>query len=81
MDEVKFSPMQSRILEALEGKMTIKELTKAVYGRKKKPLNPTVVVTAAISQINTKCRYWDLRWKIGGEGMGRDGKTVWFEKR
>lgn len=78
---MKFSKLENSILTKLKGRMKISELAEKIFTTEDKPLNPNVSISNAITQINKKCKKYKTLWIIDGEGMGRNGKTVWLKKK
>jgi hypothetical protein len=78
-----FSLRETKVLEVIEKKfvLSIRELTEYVYRGKKKPLNPSNGVGAAIRMINKKCKFHKLKWHLEGDGTGRQGRSVWLARR
>lgn len=75
------SPNEEKIVEIIgRKKVTITEITKEMYP-KNPPLNAATTVANAIRRINFKCKHLKQKWFINGEGMGRNGKTVWKDKK
>jgi len=82
MRYVIFSPKETAILAIIgDRKLKTLEIAEELYGRKKRPLSWRNIVGPTIGRINEKCKYHKLNWCIDGEGLGRDGKTVWKDKR
>ena len=81
MGDVKFSPMENRVLRTLAGrKMTIADLTREIYRGRTRPLNPNNTIAGYVRRIQIKCKYNKLRWTVEGQGCGRGGRTVWITK-
>jgi hypothetical protein len=77
-----FSPIQQKVINRLGKKrMKVSELAEKVYEDAKiKPLSPRTAITSAIEYINYKCEKNNFNWRIVGEGMGRNGKTIYRKK-
>ena len=75
-----FSSTELKVLKVLSTrKMTIEKITKQVYKNDKKlPMNAHIVIAGLVRRINKKCEFYDLKWKLEGEGLGRTGKTFWL---
>lgn len=78
----KFSKLETKIIKELrkqDGGLSISQLAKKVYRDVLiPPLNMNISVNNTITQINNKVDRHQLDWYIEGEGMGRNGKTVWI---
>lgn len=82
MEEFKFSDLEQRIINLLREYRSM--LTSALAAQVYKdvedpPLNKSNSVLTTIRQINKKTRRHELGWFIDGEGLGRNGKTIWIE--
>lgn len=76
-----FSRTEKKILKVLgRRKLTIGDITKAVYHRPR-PLNGRTMIATAARSINKKCRRKKLPWYLNGTGVGRQEKTLWRDKR
>jgi hypothetical protein len=85
-----FSPFEQEILDAIEklttpangGAITISALVKKLYWYSNdRPLNPNNTVAGSVRRINKKCQHHKLTWYLNGSGRGRQGKTIWKDKR
>jgi hypothetical protein len=76
-----FSGSEHKLLKILgRRKMTISELTEEFYSEISRPINGNNSVAQIVRKINEKCDFWDLKFKLNGEGTGRGGRTVWKVK-
>lgn len=77
-----FSPVERRILKSLgQKKMTIAQITEKVYEFTEAPFLPHIGVASAVRRINEKCEFHRLPWFLNSMGAGRQGKTVWRDKK
>lgn len=76
-----FSETELRVISFLgfRTKITVSEIAKKFYKKSEAPLYPNNNITCIITRIKKKCRYYDLNWTVEGEGLGRQGKTVWMK--
>ena len=73
-----FSKKEDLILKVLGAKkMSIAEISKAIFDGKSLPFNANIVTATTIRRINEKCRYYKMPWTLVGKGAGRTGRTVW----
>lgn len=78
MNDALFSPSENKLLALLARKrVTIAKLTELYFQDEQLPLNPNNIVSGIVLNINKKCAFHKLKWKINGQGLGRAGKTVW----
>lgn len=81
MDSV-FSPIETEVLKIIKSAkkpQKISEVAAKFFAGKKVPLDPNATISGAVLNINKKCAFKKLKFKIASEGLGRGGKTVWFE--
>ncbi len=77
-----FSDTEDRVIKIIgDKKITISEIVEKLYGQEKRSFNPNNYVAFVVRQIAAKCGYHKLNWTLEGEGLGRQGKTVWKVKR
>ena len=76
-----FSPREKEVLKVLgKRRMSIHDLCDKIYGIKKWPLGANNGIASAIRNINRKCEFHSLEWKLYGSGIGRAGRIVWKDK-
>lgn len=77
-----FSPSEQKILKLI-GKRKIKlaALTEKFYKGVERPFNADIIVASTVRRINRKCSFLRAPWRLAGQGLGRQGRTVWLEMR
>lgn len=76
-----FSETEFKVLKIIGRKhMTVKEVTRRFYSKKKRPLNGRNLIAGTIVRINRKSKYHKLPWFLNGAGSGRGGRTVWLDR-
>lgn len=79
MNENVFSPREQEILKVLgRKKMSITEIVDELN---LDLFDANNVIAGAVRRINKKCETKKLSWFLNGEGSGRNGRTIWKEKR
>lgn len=71
-----FSPQEEDVLKIIgRKKITIAAIAKVLI--KVPTVEHSNSIAGCIRRINRKCLKNKLDWMIDGEGMGRQGRTVW----
>lgn len=74
-----FSPQEEDVLKVIgRKKITIADIAQALV--KEPTVDHNNSIAGCIRRINRKCEKHQLDWIIDGEGMGRQGRTVWRRK-
>jgi hypothetical protein len=78
-----FSTNENKLLKIIKVKkrIMISDLVEEFYKGEKTPILPNNKINSLVFNINKKCKYYNLKFFINGEGLGRGGKTVWIEKK
>ena len=75
------SPTELKVMKILgRKKMTIAEITKELYKRRKRPFRVHNTIATCVNRITEKTEFYDLNWTLESKKLGRS-KVVWREKR
>jgi hypothetical protein len=77
-----FSRREQEILLILgRKKMSVGEIAEIYFAGGRMPMQAKQLISNAVLNINKKCEFYKLPWRLASKGGGRGGKTIWKQRR